>query len=353
MQVHSLDTGYLLGKFSLGMEAISEVGASKTSNEIFFKLKSFLGTGTIYRYSLADPNAAPTIFREEKVNVNGFDKSNFDVRQVFYRSLDGTKVPMSIVQKKSSINSGARPCLMFGYGGFDSPVDLSVYDVAWLFFVETFDGVLALPNIRGGGEYGSKWHDAGRLLNKQNSYDDFVAATEYLIENKYTTRNQFAIRGESNSGLMAGAITNQRPDLYKAAIIQVGVMDMLRYHKFTCGKSFRGEYGDPDEKVHFDNLRKFSPLHNIHTPNSTETQYPATLIVTADHDDRVSKLHSLKYAAALQHAIEGNKYQTNPVLMNVLYNAGHKGGKPTYKFLYQETDFLTFLYRALSPKVDL
>lgn len=184
-------------------------------------------------------------------------------------------------------------------------------------------------------------------MKKQNGFDDFQAAAEYLIDNKYTEAKKIAIQGGSNGGLLVGACINQKPNLFGAAVAQVGVLDMLRFHKFTIGHAWISDYGNPDEKEHFDNLYKFSPLHNVHSPNSTENQYPSTLILTADHDDRVSPLHSLKFAAALHHAIKGNKHQENPILLRVYKKAGHGAGKPTTKKIEEATDILTFLYRAL------
>lgn len=219
--------------------------------------------------------------------------------------------------------------------------------------MNSFDGIFALANIRGGGELGERWHDAGRLLNKQNGYEDFQAAAEYLIEHKYTEARSIAIQGASNGGLMVRACINQRPDLFGAAMPQVGVMDMLRYRKFTVGNEWTPEYGNPKEEVHFENLRKFSPLHNIHTPNSTEYQYPATLILTGDHDDRVVPLYSLKYAAALQHAVRENQYQKNPVLLRVYSDAGHGDGKPISKMIEEDTDIMTFSYRALHIETEI
>lgn len=190
-------------------------------------------------------------------------------------------------------------------------------------------------------------HNSGRLLNKQNGFDDFQAAAKYLVQNNYTEPKRIAIQGGSNGGLLVGACINQNPALFGAAVAQVGVMDMLRFHKFTIGHAWISDYGNPDEKVHFDNLYKFSPLHNARSPNSTEQQYPSTLILTADHDDRVSPLHSLKFAAALHHAIKNNQYQKNPVLLRVYSKAGHGAGKPTAKKIEEATDILAFLYQAL------
>lgn len=347
--MHSLETGKLIRRFSLDIGNIDEISGRKNQSEFFFQLKSFLTPGIIYRYDFAEPNANLTVYREVKLNLDGFDKNNFDLKQVFYLSRDGTKIPMFIVQKKST-KTGPKPTLLYGYGGFSIPYT-PLFQPSWLFFVNSFDGILAVANICGGGEYGEKWHDAGRLLNKQNVFNDFQDAARYLVEQKYTEHKLIAIQGESNGGLLIGACINQRPDLFGAAVAQVGVMDMLRFHKFTIGAAWISEFGDPEEEIHFENLLKYSPLHNVHKPNNTKNQYPATLITTADHDDRVSPLHSLKFAATLHHAVQGNEYQKNPILLRVYSDAGHGGdGKPTSKAIDADTDILTFLYRALHLK---
>lgn len=291
--------------------------------------------------------------REVKLQLDGFDKNNYVVEQVFYPSRDGTKIPMFIIQKKeASASKAAKPCLMYGYGGFNISLQPS-FSVTLPMFIDVFNGVLAFPNIRGGGEYGEKWHNGGRLLNKQNGFDDFQAAAEYLVSHKYTEYKKIAIQGGSNGGFLVGACINQRPDLFGAAVAQVGVMDLLRFHKFTIGHAWISDYGNPDEKVHFENLLKLSPIHNVRTPTSSDNQYPATLITTADHDDRVSPLHSLKFAATLHHAVKDNEFQTNPILLRVYSKAGHGAGKPTAKKIEETTDILTFLYRSLNVEAEI
>lgn len=351
--MHSLETGELIRQFPLGIGDMWDFDGRKNQSELFIPLHSFLSPGIIYRYDFTQPNTTNfTVFREMQLNFDGFNRNDYDAKQVFYSSHDGTKIPMFIVQRRSSSHSGPKPTYLYGYGGFSSS-SFPLFSLAWLFFLHSFDGILAVANIRGGGEYGDKWHDAGRLLNKQNSYADFQAAAEYLIEHNYTAANKIAIQGESNGGLMVGACINQRPDLYGAAVAQVGVMDMLQFHKFTVGAAWMPEYGNPDDKVHFENLRKFSPLHNIHIPNRTTNQYPATLITTGDHDDRVSPLHSLKFTAQLQHAVQANQYQTNPILLKVYKDTGHGAGTPTLKAIDEVTDMLAFLYRALHIQTEI
>lgn len=267
--MHALETGKLIRKFSLEIGQIVAFSGSRKNSEIFYQLVSFLTPGTIYQYDFAKPDVEPSLLREVKLNLEGFDKNNFIVEQVFYSSRDGTKIPMFIVQKKSG-KKGPKPSLLYGYGGFNISL-LPTFSVSLLFFVDAFDGVLAFPNIRGGGEYGQKWHNSGRLLKKQNGFDDFQAAAEYLVQHNYTVHKKIAIQGlhvifssnfrifmhhgprvhfyiwrfcfnmsffiifqgGSNGGLLVGACINQRSDLFGAAVAQVGVMDMLRFHKFT------------------------------------------------------------------------------------------------------------------------
>ncbi|XP_032595558.1 prolyl endopeptidase isoform X2 [Drosophila grimshawi] len=348
LQANSLETGKLIRQFDLDIGTIVGTSGKKKYSEIFYNFSSFLNPGTIYHYDFKHPDEPPKVFREIKLNLDGFRREDYAVEQIFYSSKDGTKVPMFIIRKNKNVLE-PRPCLLYGYGGFNISM-LPTFGITGLMFVDTFDGVLAYPNIRGGGEYGEKWHNGGRLLNKQNVFDDFQCAAEYLINNKYTTKDRLAIQGGSNGGLLVGACINQRPDLFGAAVAQVGVMDMLRFHKFTIGHAWCSDYGNPSEKEHFDNLYKFSPLHNVHTPQNENKEYPSTLILTADHDDRVSPLHSLKFAAALQEAVRDSKHQQNPLLLRVYKKAGHGAGKPTSKRIEEATDILTFMY--LSLKMD-
>ncbi|XP_055641066.1 prolyl endopeptidase-like isoform X2 [Toxorhynchites rutilus septentrionalis] len=348
VQVHNLTDGSFASKFPLEIGSILGFSGKKKYSEIFFHFVSFLTPGIIYHYDFAKDNAEPTIFRE--VQVEGFDSSLYKVEQVFYKSKDDERIPMFIVQKKAE-KQEHKPCFLYGYGGFNISIHPS-FNITGIVFVDSFDGILAYPNIRGGGEYGERWHNGGRLLQKQNVFDDFQYAAQYLVESGYTRHNQIVIQGGSNGGLLVGACINQRPDLFGAAVAQVGVMDMLRFHKFTIGQAWVTDYGDIGEKEHFENLYKYSPLHNVRAPKAESEQYPATLVLTADHDDRVSPLHSLKFVAALHHAVKGCPYQKNPLLLRVYSKAGHGLGKPTTKKIDEATDVLTFMYKTLKFKLN-
>nr|XP_029715191.1 prolyl endopeptidase-like [Aedes albopictus] len=349
LQVHSLHDGSFVSKFPLEIGTVVGFSGKKKYSEIFYHFVSFLTPGIIYHYDFAKEGSEPKIFRQ--VKIEDFDNSLYKVDQVFYKSKDGERIPMFVVQRKSD-KQEKKPCLLYGYGGFNICIQPS-FSITGLVFIDSFDGILAYPNIRGGGEYGERWHNAGRLLKKQNVFDDFQYAAQFLVQNGYTDHDQIVIQGGSNGGLLVGACINQRPDLFGAAIAQVGVMDMLRFHKFTIGRAWVSDYGDIEEKEHFENLFKYSPLHNVHTPKSEKEQYPATLVLTADHDDRVSPLHSLKFVAALHHAIKDSEYQKNPLLLRVYSKAGHGMGKPTAKKIEEATDILTFMYKTLKLKLHV
>ncbi|MEO8584138.1 MAG: prolyl oligopeptidase family serine peptidase, partial [Flavitalea sp.] len=274
----------------------------KEDKFVFFSFTSFSFPTTIYRYEIA--SGKTILFRKPKV---AFNTSDYITEQVFYKSKDGTSVPMFLVHKKSVVSDGNNPTLLYGYGGFNVSI-IPTFSIGLIPWLEQ-GGIYALANIRGGGEYGEKWHEAGMLLNKQNVFDDFTYAAEYLIDKKFTTPAKLALRGGSNGGLLVGALINQRPDLFKVAIPEVGVMDMLRFQKFTIGWNWQPEYGNINNEPDFKNLLAYSPLHNI----KEGVQYPATLIITGDHDDRVVPAHSFKYAATLQEKYKG----TNPVLIRI------------------------------------
>lgn len=303
--------------------------AEKEAKELYYTFTSFTFPPTIYKYNIEKGRS--TLYEASKAN---FNPEHFLTEQVFYTSKDGTQVPMFITYKKGTKMDGTNPTLLYAYGGFNISLTPS-FSATNMAFIEN-GGIYVLANLRGGGEYGESWHEAGMLENKQNVFDDFIAAAEYLIENKYTSSERLAIRGGSNGGLLVGAVMTQRPDLFKVAIPQVGVLDMLRYHKFTVGWGWAVEYGSSDHKDQFDYLIKYSPLHNI-KPN---TCYPATMITTADHDDRVVPAHSFKFAAELQ------KHQAcdNPTLIRIDKNAGHGAGKPTSKVIEEAADIWSFIF---------
>ncbi|MBS1577897.1 MAG: S9 family peptidase, partial [Bacteroidetes bacterium] len=262
-----------------------------------------------------------------------FNPEDYEVKQVFAPSKDGTKVPVFITYKKGLKLNGQNPVLMYGYGGFNIPMTPS-FSISNVFFMEQ-GGVYVLVCMRGGSEYGEAWHKGGQFENKQNVFDDFIGAGEWLIKNKYTNSGKLAIEGGSNGGLLIGACMTQRPDLFKVAIPQVGVMDMLRYHRFTIGYAWATEYGSSDSASQFNYLYKYSPLHNL----KKGVKYPATLITTADHDDRVVPAHSFKFAATLQEDNAGN----NPTLIRIETKAGHGGGMPTSKRIELSTDIWSFV----------
>ncbi|XP_063702062.1 prolyl endopeptidase isoform X2 [Culicoides brevitarsis] len=348
LRANSLVDGKEIFKFDIPIGTIMGFSGEKKYSEVFYHFVSFLTPGVIYKFDFAKPNEKPTLFRE--VKLENFDGSQYEVEQKFYKSKDGEKIPMFIIQKKSSGKDKRKGCLLYGYGGFNINIQPS-FSVTGLVFIDSFDGVLAYPNIRGGGEYGERWHDGGRLLNKQNCFDDFQAAAEFLVAEGYTSPDKIAIQGGSNGGLLVGACINQRPELFGAAVAQVGVLDMLRFHKFTIGQAWQSDYGDIEDPKHFENLLKYSPLHNVRTPKSAKEQYPATMVLTASHDDRVSPLHSLKFVAALHEAVKGCEFQTNPLFLRVYSKAGHGFGKPTAKKIEEASDILAFLCKTL--KLDL
>lgn len=310
-------------------------GGYRDDKEVFFTFTSFTYPPTIYRYDIATKKAVE--FRGSKVK---FNPNDFVTEQVFYPSKDGTKVPMFIVYKKGLEKNGKNPTLLYAYGGFNANMNPG-FSAARLAMLEQ-GAVYALANIRGGGEYGEAWHKAGMLLKKQNVFDDFIAAGEYLVKQNYTSPSYLACQGGSNGGLLIGAVINQRPDLFKVAFPQVGVMDMLRFHKFTVGWGWVVEYGSSDSLAHFKNLYGYSPLHNIKQVN-----YPAVMVTTADHDDRVVPAHSFKYIATLQE----NQRGTNPVLIRIDVKAGHGAGKPLSKTIEEIADIYSFMFYNMGVEV--
>jgi prolyl oligopeptidase len=309
---------------------ISGFSGDKDDKTTFYTITSFTTPATVYMYDI--DNNKSTLYKKQDIKI---DLDNYITEQVFYKSKDGTKVPMFIVHKKNIEMDGSNPTLLYGYGGFNISYtpSFSVSRMAWL----EQGGIFALANIRGGGEYGENWHKAGTKMNKQNVFDDFIAAAEYLINNKYTSSKRLAIQGGSNGGLLVGAVTNQRPDLFAVALPAVGVMDMLRYHLFTIGRYWATDYGtSADNKEMFEYLHAYSPVHNI----KSDVAYPAVLVTTGDHDDRVVPAHSFKYIQTLQDTYKGE----NPTLIRIETQAGHGAGKPTMKAIEEIADIYAFTF---------
>ena len=316
--------------------SIGAISGERKDDEMFYAFTSFLYPTTIFRYAFK--SGVTSVFKAPAID---FDPSGYETKQVFYISKDGTRVPMFITHKKGLRLDGSNPTYLYGYGGFNISLTPS-FSVAMLVWLE-LGGVYAVPNLRGGGEYGEEWHQAGMHDKKQNVFDDFIAAAEYLIAQGYTSPAKLAIAGGSNGGLLVGAAMTQRPELFGAALPAVGVMDMLRFHKFTIGWAWVTDYGSADSAAQFPYLYKYSPLHNVRAG----TRYPATLVTTADHDDRVVPGHSFKFTATLQAAQAGPQ----PVLIEIETKAGHGAGKPTSKLIEEQADRFAFLVRNLGIEV--
>jgi prolyl oligopeptidase len=332
VRLFALD-GQLRQELSLpGLGTVAGFGGRIEDTETFYSYTSFTTPGTIYRHDFN--SGSSEIFREPRIQ---FDPDDYETRQVFCRSKDGSRIPLFITHRRNLPLNGQNPTYLYGYGGFDISITPS-FSVANLVWME-MGGVYAVPNLRGGGEFGETWHQAGMKLNKQNVFDDFIAAAEWLIANNYTSSTRLAIGGGSNGGLLVGACMTQRPGLFAAALPAVGVLDMLRFHKFTIGWAWASEYGSSDNADEFKALLDYSPLHNLRPG----TVYPATLITTADHDDRVVPAHSFKFAAALQAAHAGDA----PVLIRIETRAGHGAGKPVSKVIDETADRWAFLVREL------
>ncbi len=328
-QVRRFDlSGKFLRELELpGLGTVEGFTGRRKDAETFYSFDSYTSPGTIYRYDLVTGQSA--VFRRPE--IHGFDPLQYETRQVFYASKDGTRIPMFLTYKKGLKLDGSNPTYLYGYGGFSVALTpaFSLSHVIWM----ERGGIYAVANLRGGGEYGEDWHQAGIKLRKH----------EYLIKEKYTAPKKLVISGGSNGGLLVGAVLTQRPELFGAALPAVGVLDMLRFHKFTIGWGWTSDYGSPDDPQQFKVLYAYSPYHNLR-PGAA---YPPTLITTADHDDRVVPAHSFKFAAALQKASDGS----HPTLIRIETRAGHGGGKPVSKKIEEAADELSFLFSALGPKL--
>ncbi len=335
VKVHAID-GRLIREVQFpGIGSATGFTGKRTETETFYSFSSFATPPSIFRYDLLTGESK--LLRRAAVKFNPED---YEVKQVFYSSKDGTRVPMFVAHKKGLKLDGSNPTLLYGYGGFSIALtpSFSVSRLAWM----EMGGVYAMPNLRGGGEYGEEWHKAGTKLQKQNVFDDFIAAAEWLIKNNYTQPAKLGIQGGSNGGLLVGACMTQRPDLFGACLPAVGVMDMLRFHKFTAGRFWVDDYGSADNPEEFKALLAYSPYHSL----KAQTRYPATLVTTADTDDRVVPGHSFKFAARLQESHTGDA----PVLIRVETRAGHGAGKPTSKLIEETADLWAFLVKNLGVK---
>tara|TARA_B110000881_G_C18546117_1_gene501315 strand:- start:134 stop:1525 length:1392 start_codon:yes stop_codon:yes gene_type:complete len=311
-----------------GVGSSGGFGGKKNAKELYFSFTNYNTPNSSYKFNPKE--GTYTSYWKPAIN---FNSAEYESKQVFYTSKDGTKVPMIITHKKGVELNGKNPTILYGYGGFNISLtpSFSIANAVWM----EQGGVYAVPNLRGGGEYGKKWHDAGTQMQKQNVFDDFIAAAEYLIEKEYTSSAYLAIRGGSNGGLLVGATMTQRPDLMKVALPAVGVLDMLRYHTFTAGAGWAYDYGTANDSIEmFEYLKGYSPVHNV----KNGTEYPATLVTTGDHDDRVVPAHSFKFAAELQEKQTG----ANPVLIRIETNAGHGAGTPVTKTIEQYSDIFGF-----------
>lgn len=316
---------------------VSEINTSTSDSLFFFSLTTFTAPPTVYRFNLNNMR----LYKQFQVKLP-YNPSDYETEQVFYTSKDQTKIPMFLVHKKGMKPSPETPTLLFGYGGFNIS-KTPEFKPERLVFLEQ-GGLFVMANLRGGGEYGDEWHKAGTKLHKQNVFDDFISAAEYLIKQNYTSPSKLAISGRSNGGLLVGAVMIQRPELFRVALPAVGVMDMLRYHKFTIGWSWANDYGTSDKEDEFKAIYKYSPLHNL----KENVKYPATFITTADHDDRVVPAHSFKFAATLQEKYVGE----NPMLIRIDTEAGHgASGKPTGKMIEEQSDIFSFLFYHLGMKL--
>jgi len=337
VRIHRLDGEFVREVKFPGIGTASGFQGSRSDLETFYSFSSYAQPPTIYRYDMLTGES--TMLRQAEVK---FDPADYVTEQIFYTSKDGTRIPMTLTHKKGLVKNGSNPTLLYGYGGFDISIT-PAFSVRWLTWLD-LGGILAVPNLRGGGEYGEAWYKAGTKARKQNVFDDFIAAAEWLIAEKYTSTPKLAIHGRSNGGLLVGAVLTQRPDLFGATIPTVGVMDMLRFHQFTAGRYWVDDYGSASVVEEFPALLAYSPYHNL----SKHSNYPPTLVTTADTDDRVVPGHSFKFAAELQHDQKGPA----PVLIRIETSAGHGAGVPTSKQIEELADLWAFLVKNLKMTLN-
>ena len=337
VRIHRLNGQFVREVELPGIGTAGGFSGSRSDLETFYSFSGYATPPTIYRYDMLSGES--TQLRQSAVN---FDSTQYVTKQVFYTSKDGTRIPMFLTHKKGLEKNGANPTLLYGYGGFNISIT-PAFSVRWMTWLD-LGGLLAVPNLRGGGEYGEDWHQAGTKLQKQNVFDDFIAAAEWLIENEYTRTEKLAVHGRSNGGLLVGAVMTQRPELFGAALPGVGVMDMLRFHQFTAGRYWVDDYGSADNADEFPALLAYSPYHNL----DNHSDYPPTLVTTADTDDRVVPGHSFKFAAELQHNQKGDA----PVLIRIETSAGHGAGLPTSKRIEELADTWAFLVKSLGMTLD-
>ncbi|GJN89615.1 hypothetical protein Rhopal_002602-T1 [Rhodotorula paludigena] len=345
LYLHSLATGERIRRLGEGLiGSIDQIAGRREHGEFWFSMTSFTSPGTVYRFDFSDKGAAgehegkEAVYREAK--VEGIQPSDFVSEQVFYQSKDGTKVPMFITRPKDVEKDGKAPAILYGYGGFSHAMT-PFFSPSLMTWIKHYKGILAVANIRGGAEYGETWHLAGTKERKQNCFDDFQHAAKFLIDEKYVGKDKVAISGGSNGGLLVGACVNQAPELFGAAIADVGVLDMLRFDRFTIGKFWQSDYGSSEDPEGFDYLIKYSPLHNV---DPSKKPYPPTMLLTADHDDRVVPLHSFKHAAELQYRLPDNP---NPLLIRIDTKSGHGAGKSTEKKIEEAVDKYGFVAQSM------
>ncbi|PNW76248.1 hypothetical protein CHLRE_12g542100v5 [Chlamydomonas reinhardtii] len=354
LQLRQLGSGALTKELPLpGVGSVGAMSGDRKGSELFFSFTSFTEPGALYRIDTAPGSALePQLFRRTELKVP-HSADDYVTKQVFVTSADGTQVPMFITHHKDTKLDGSAPTLLYGYGGFNVPLEPG-FSPNRLAFMRGYGGVFAQANLRGGGEYGTEWRNAGSTHNKQNVFDDFQACAEYLIRERYCSPAKLTIQGGSNGGLLVAACANQRPDLYACVLGQVGVMDMLRFHKFTIGHAWMTDYGNPDRAADFSWIYPYSPLHNVRAPEGGSRQYPAIMLATGDHDDRVVPLHTLKLLATLQHnlaaADPAASPQRNPLLARIEVKAGHGAGKPTQKVIAEAADLMGFAAKCMNAK---